>query len=145
MVDPLLKDEYFHLQRVVEEFDARTLTIKAWSVTLITTGLGAAHLQQRPGLYLVASTAALLFWLIEAMWKTFQYAYYPRIWAIENHLAGKQAEIVPLQVATAWSAAWHAGGKKQFLRQLFWPHVMLPHTVAAALGVLLYLGSRLPG
>jgi len=31
--DDLLKEEYFHLQDTVEDFDQKALTIKAWSVT----------------------------------------------------------------------------------------------------------------
>jgi hypothetical protein len=30
----LLRGEYFHIQRVAEDFDAKSLTIKSWSVTL---------------------------------------------------------------------------------------------------------------
>lgn len=32
-VDAALQAEYLHLQKTIEDFDARALTIKAWSVT----------------------------------------------------------------------------------------------------------------
>jgi len=38
----LLAQEYLQLQKTVEDFDARALTIKAWSVTFSAAGLGGA-------------------------------------------------------------------------------------------------------
>lgn len=38
----LLKEEYFHLQRTVEDLDQRILTIKAWSVTTSMAGIAAS-------------------------------------------------------------------------------------------------------
>ena len=32
--DPFLKEEYLRLHDIVEDFDQKALTIKAWSVTL---------------------------------------------------------------------------------------------------------------
>ena len=43
---------------------------------------------------MVACFSALLFWYIEASWKTFQYAYYDRAWEIEEYFRGKKNWIV---------------------------------------------------
>jgi len=32
-IDHLLKEEYFFLQKVVEDFDTKSITIKTWSVS----------------------------------------------------------------------------------------------------------------
>ena len=42
----LLKEEYLHLQKTVEDFDQRTLTIKAWSVTTSMAGIAASSKSQ---------------------------------------------------------------------------------------------------
>lgn len=142
MDEDALKEEYFHIQKVVEDFDAKELTIKAWSVTLSMAGIGAAYFQGKPFILLLAAISALLFWLIEGYWKTFQYAYYARIWDIENYASGKKADIEALQISTAWSNSWHAGGTKRLLRALAWPHVALPHVAIFGGGVGLYVLGR---
>ena len=43
-----LAQEYLFLQKTVEDFDARALTIKAWSVTFSAAGLGFAYQQHNP-------------------------------------------------------------------------------------------------
>ena len=59
----LLKEEYFHLQRTVEDFDQRALTIKSWSVTTSMAGIAAGFLQDKVlVLCLLSSLASLLFW-----------------------------------------------------------------------------------
>lgn len=142
MDDDALKEEYFHIQKVVEDFDAKSLTIKAWSVTLSMAGIGAAYFQGKPFILLLAAISALLFWLIEGYWKTFQYAYYARIWEIENYACGKQAHIANFQINAAWSKSWHAGGTKRLLRALKWPHVALPHVAIFFGGIGLYALAR---
>jgi len=74
--DDLLKEEYFHLQDTVEDFDQKALTIKAWSVTLSMAGFGVAFTKSAPSILLLAALASLLFWVTEALWKSFQRAYY---------------------------------------------------------------------
>jgi hypothetical protein len=58
----LLKGEYFHLQKAVEEFDQRTLTIKAWSVTTSMAGIAASFLHRDAAVIsLLAALASLSF------------------------------------------------------------------------------------
>lgn len=42
-----LKEEYFHTQKVFEEFDSKALTIKAWSITFSMAAMGASYLLQQ--------------------------------------------------------------------------------------------------
>jgi hypothetical protein len=125
----LLRAEYFHLQATVEEFDAKSLTIKAWSVSLSMAGVGAAYFQQEPIVLILAGLSALTFWLIEAQWKTFQYAYHARIREIEDFLSGKLDTIKVPQISTSWRQSWHAGGARRLFNVLTWPHVLLPHAL----------------
>jgi hypothetical protein len=43
----LLKEEYFHLQKTVDDFDQRTLNIKAWSVTTSMAGIATSFLHDK--------------------------------------------------------------------------------------------------
>ena len=85
-----LQAEYLHLQKVIEDFDGRALTIKAWSVTFSLVTIAGFFATQKPAVLMVACFSALLFWYIEASWKTFQYAYYDRAWEIEEYFRGKK-------------------------------------------------------
>jgi hypothetical protein len=138
----LVKEEYFHLQKIVEDFDARVLTIKAWSVTFSMAGIAAAYYQSKPVVLLPASFSAFLFWVIEALWKTFQYANYQRLYEIEQFLSGETTTIVAPRIAHSWSTSWHAGGTRRLLRIMTWPHVLLPHAVVYIGGIVLYIIER---
>lgn len=135
----LLLAEYFQIQKVVEDFDAKALTIKAWSVTLSATGIVAGYVEANSMVLVVASVSALIFWLIEALWKVAQQAYYPRIRAIEKAFEDKDFNLAPIQIASSWSKAWYAGRRDRLLfRVALWPHVWLPHIPVAACGFSLF-------
>jgi hypothetical protein len=132
-----LREEYFQLQKAVEEFDQRALTIKAWSVTLSMAGIGAAFTQKTPVLVVLAGMSSLLFWIVKALWKTSQQAYYYRIKTIETHMRG---EAVPgfssPAIATSWTIGWR---QQSVLRVPRWPHVALPHVVVAVFGITVWV------
>lgn len=125
----LLEREYFHLQTLVENFDAKSLTIKAWSVSLAIAVLSSGAFSNTINVLVYAAMASFLFWLIEAYWKTFQNANYKRIRDIENYLNGNADDIDCFQIGTSWSNEYNQLGRKQFYTALFWPHVVLPHGI----------------
>src|SRR5437762_6136121 len=88
----LLKDEYLQLERGIQEFDGRALTIKAWSVTFSMVALVGAFATHAAPVLLIAAFGSCMFWVIECMWKTFQYAFYERINEIEEYFCGKGKE-----------------------------------------------------
>ena len=135
----LFKDEYLHLQGVIEDFDGRMLTIKAWSVSFSLAALGGAFATDSAEVFLIASLSALMFWLIEGFWKTFQYAHYKRSGQLEDYFAGKQLDLQPMQIGRSWFIHWKKGGVKRLFRIMSWPHVALPHIAAFVLGVALYV------
>ncbi len=85
-VTRLLKEEYFHIQSVIENFDGRMLTIKNWSVSFSLVAIGGAFATKAGAAFLIASLSALIFWFSEALWKTFEYAYYDRSGKLEEFL-----------------------------------------------------------
>jgi hypothetical protein len=78
-----LKTEYYKIADLVVGFDQRLLTIKGWGVTLSLASLGLGFQQGHYGLFLVAAASGLGFWIIEAVAKTHQIRYYPRMRDIE--------------------------------------------------------------
>ncbi|NTS76283.1 hypothetical protein HR060_05320 [Catenovulum sp. SM1970] len=132
----LLEKEYFHLNQVVESFDAKSLTIKAWNVTLAGTLGGAGAFTKHYELLLFASLASLLFWYIDTYWKNFQYANYRRIKQIEEYMAGELPDITVFQMCHTWNQSYNNQPRSRFYRIMFWPHVVLPHGLTF-LGMLL--------
>jgi hypothetical protein len=111
-IDPdlvdLLKEEYFHLQKTVEDFDQRALTIKAWSVTTSIAGIAASFLHKDVAvLSLLAALASLSFWMTEALWKEFQQCYYPRIRDIETAFSTGDTTARPFKINRSWSQTYH--------------------------------------
>jgi hypothetical protein len=138
-----LRQEYFRLQEVIERFDEKAITIKAWSVTVSMAGVGAAFLKNSPALLLLSGIASLLFWLIEAWWKVFQQAFYPRIYEIEFLMMGRSVDqrSSPF-IAGSWSLAWNSARERGLVWDiLFWPHVLLPHALVALVGVLGWIAN----
>ena len=131
-----LREEYFHLQSVVEDFDQRALLIKGWSVTASLTAIGIALKEELDFLMLVASFSALLFWIVEALWKSFQQAYYPRIRSIEDYMrGGVSAEIYSPAILRSWSSSWRWN---HFIPIMLWGHVCLPHVAIFLVGLALW-------
>lgn len=138
-----LQTEYFHLQKTVEEFDGKALTIKAWSVTFSMAVLVGAFTSHAVVVLLIASSSSLFFWFLEAMWKAFQLGYYHRIEAIESAFRGEDIALAPLQINEAWMEKWSKTSWAEVRRMALWPHIALPHAVAALGGVILYALSVL--
>lgn len=138
-----LQAEYFYLQKVIEDFDARSITIKAWSITFSLAAVGGAFASHASTVLLVAATSALMFWFLEAVWKSFQAGYYERSRAIEDYFDGSGEVAAPFQIGSTWFKYWHRGGKALWPKIMLWPHVALPHAVAALLGTSLFVLSVL--
>jgi hypothetical protein len=134
----LLKSEYLHLHKVIVDFDGRAITIKAWSVSFSLVALVGAFTTHAAPVLLISSLSALLFWLIEGYWKTFQYAHYDRMRVIEDYFRSERRTIVPLQINTSWIKKWRTEGSKHLARVMAWPYVALPHALVVILGIVLY-------
>lgn len=162
-----LAQEYLFLQKTIEDFDGRALTVKAWSVTFSGAALGLAYQQHIRILLLLASASAIVFWLVETVWKYHQRAYYPRIYAIEEWFAkrSEKLELAPFQISGQWTSELPSNAFGELYRTglfsmvanpfgipmlsrpsrptpaiavPFFLGVMLPHIVVCAAGILLY-------
>ena len=134
-----LQAEYLHIQKTIEDFDARALTIKAWSVTFGLVAIAGAFASHASVSLLIAATGASIFWLLEANWKLFQISYYARVAAIEKHFRGEAPVDYPFQIATSWYSTWRKNRFAEFPRVATWPHVALPHIIVIILGLCLFV------
>jgi hypothetical protein len=131
-----LRDEYVLLQKLYEDFDARALTIKGWSATIGIAAIGVGFYQSAY-LWLFAAGAALAFWNLEALWKTFQYCYSERIKELEEVFrSGRTVDVSPFQVYGSWIRSW----QRIHVYKQFWNGlVALPHVVTFVVGLALFL------
>jgi hypothetical protein len=138
-----LQAEYLHLQKAVEDMDGRAVTIKAWSISFSLAAVAGAFASKASNVLLLACASAVLFWWLEARWKTFQDAYYGRIDDIEQHFRGETALPAALQIRTSWYRSWNGGSRKRLWEILTWPNFALPHAVIAAVALVLFVLGRL--
>ena len=138
-----LQAEYLHLQKTIEDFDARALTIKAWSVTFGLASIAGAFASHKPVVMLVSASSCLLFWLLETVWKVFQLAYYTRAQQIEKHFQGKNKLTHPFQIGASWYKAWSRTTNRDVLRVALWMHVALPHAFVLIAGIALFVLAQL--
>lgn len=143
-IDPALQAEYYHLQKTIEDFDGRALTIKAWSVTFGLASLVSAFASKGQLVFLIASAGALMFWLLEAFWKSFQLGYYERVEQIEAHFRGEQDLASAHQISAVWQAWWNSESWWVLARVGVWPHVALPHAFVWLAGLGCYFAVSFP-
>ncbi|MCX2546556.1 hypothetical protein [Pseudomonas sp. COW5] len=136
-----LQAEYLHLQKTIEDFDSRALTIKAWSVTFGLASIAGAFASHSNIPFLVSSISTAFFWLLEIEWKLFQMSYSVRSNLIEAHFRGEPKVEHPFQIGTSWYIAWKAIRMERVKHVALWPHVALPHVFVMVLGILLFFLS----
>ena len=134
----LLKDEYSMLQQFYEDFDKRILSIKGWSATIAIAAIGGGFAQTRY-LWLFAAAASLVFWLLESLWKGFQYMYAPRIEQLEEVFRkGNFDNVAPLQIYTSWFEVFQERGF-QISSTFRMGIVSFPHVITLIAGTALFL------
>lgn len=138
-----LQTEYFHLQKTIEDFDSKAMTIKGWSVTFGLSVLVGAFASHAAPVLLIAAASSLLFWFLETMWKVFQLGYYERAGQIESHFRGEVELTVPNQIGTAWMEKWNNTPWSEVARMALWPHIALPHAVVVVMGAALFCITKL--
>jgi len=165
MNDDELK-EYFALNEMVASFDQRLLTVKGWGVTLSLVALGLGFQLSSFGMFLVSAVSSLAFWWLEAVMKSHQMRFYPRLREIEvnRYLRASDAEKpyssprinwgwvrgkqVLLGNADALGNPVPEGKSRSFNKTALLAHVVMPHgltlLVGGALFVLCWSGA-IPG
>lgn len=133
-----LQAEYLHLQKTIEDFDSKALTIKTWSISFSLAVLVGAFASHARPVLLLAAGASLLFWLLETLWKVFQLGYYARVEEIEAYYRGDIELGAANQICAAWMKQWQTTPWSEMRSMALWPHVALPHAAVALAGLLLF-------
>jgi hypothetical protein len=133
-----LFDEYYKLAAIVQSYDSYCLTIKAWGVTVSGAAIGVAFSRGGSlGVFIIAFSLSMAFWLTEVRFKLFQLAHMLRISELENALQNNVALTSP-RIFSAFGEQSRANLKsKRWKTLIFWPQIMLPHIFFASLSLAL--------
>jgi hypothetical protein len=130
-LDDHLRAEYLMIQGQYEAFDARALTIKSWATPLLAGGLGLGLKESSISVEIATILAAACLWLLEGIWKKFQYCYVARLQLLERYFRGEHLDLTikPFQTFTSWSEEWNRWfSNRTALRQSLKPYfVFLPY------------------
>lgn len=137
----LAKAEYLQLQTIIDAFDSRAFTIKAWSVSFSLAAVAGAFATHADPLFLVAALSALLFWVVEANWKLIQTSFYDRCDELEEFFAGKNDSLVPMQIGTCWVKQYRSTSRMKLIAAMRRSPVALPHVAVLLISVTLYCAS----
>ncbi|MGP0093435.1 MAG: hypothetical protein ACLPKB_26365 [Xanthobacteraceae bacterium] len=142
-----LKAEYIILQTQYEAFDGRALMIKSWSAPLLAGGVGLGVNKQSVAIIVALIVAAISLWVLEAIWKAFQYCYTDRIKLLEEWFRDQRSqEMPPFQIFTAWGEVWDRYYKypKSLIPILRQPFVWMPYLPIIVIGIFATFFVALP-
>jgi len=147
----LLLQEYLAIQKIYEGYNAQSLSIKEWSVSIGIASLLAAYAKpvaemRGRAVVVLAALVSVPFYLTDALWKSYQAAYLPRLREIEaafRDMAGDQP--AALQAIASWAKAYGdgvadapaEGALTLYLGAMANPAVLLPHAVLLVLGLVM--------
>lgn len=136
--DENLRAEYVLIQNQYEAFDQRALSFKALATPLLGAGLAIGLKERSCAILLATVIVAVSLWLLEGIWKTFQYCLRARIETLEAwHRGAIAEELAPFQIFTAWGESW----RKQYGHMRNWPPILaepfvyLPYFPIALIGL----------
>lgn len=147
-----LKAEYLLIQGQYEAFDQRALSMKALATPLLGAGIAFGVKEHSQAVLLATILVAASLWVLEAIWKGFQYSLTDRIILLEAWFRGdartKDGRDVrddepPFQIYTAWGEVYGRERLWYIVTRMGAPFVALPYIVviAVALVIILSLGS----
>lgn len=134
----LLQQEYFKLQDFYESFDTKAQTIKGWVAAGSVAAISVGFSDKNEFIWLLAAATCVVFWIMEAKWKIFQYCYTARIKMIEEAFRKNNFDsIQPLQIYSSWFKEWETGGYSVF--SIMWLNVvMIPYLYTIITCLLLF-------
>lgn len=133
-----LRAEYILVQGQYEAFDQRALTLKGLATPLLGAGLAVGFKEGSSGILLATVVVAASLWLLEAVWKSFQYCLVDRIRDLEAWHRGEGADdMPPFQIFAAWNKLWAEHYRKpRSLWPILWqPFVFVPYLPIIAIAL----------
>ena len=138
-----LKAEYLLVQSQYEAFDQRALSMKALATPLLGAGVAVGLKDGGEALLLATILVAGSLWLLEAIWKSFQYSLTLRIRLLEAWFRGDtrldgrsiRDEEPPFQIYAAWEQVSARERLRYIISRMIMPFICLPYIVVIAVSL----------
>ena len=150
MLDELRKEaleEYYCVQQRIADFDNRIISVKSWGTTATGALIGLSFSQDQPLMLIAGAMFAIVFWFIEAQWKSFQLIALDHARHIERLVSSDEDSLKAYRgptIGAAYDTAFQAKHKfsrfKEAARQAY---VWLPYLPLAIFSLALYLAYKL--
>lgn len=125
-----LKAEYLLIQSQYEAFDQRALSMKALATPLLGAGIAFGVKEHSSALLYSTILVAASLWLLEAMWKSFQYSLTDRLKLLEEWFRSDASkDIPPFQIYTSWNEVHKRERLHYTITRMGAPFVCLPYIV----------------
>ena len=144
-----LKAEYLLIQGQYEAFDQRALSMKALATPLLGAGIAFGVKEDSSAVLLATILVAGSLWLLEAIWKGFQYSLTDRIKLLEAWFRGDtriddrdiREDEPPFQIYTAWSEVYARERLGYILSRMMAPFVCLPYAIVIIVCIVLIVAK----
>ena len=139
--ESFLKDEYILLQQLYENIDNRCLNIKGWGITLVSIVI-AAGIKISDTILFLGLVISIVFWYIEAFWRSGHYFLGIRIEQIEKAFLDNDFKSkTPFQIYSTWNITYKNDGSKA-MEYFFRPSTYLPHLVMFLICLIIFVALR---
>jgi hypothetical protein len=138
-----LLQEYYNISSFVQAYDGHFLAIKSWGITVSGAAIGVGFSQgllgqaSQVGIFFVALILSVAFWLTELRFKLIQLAHVYRQSDLEQSLREDTYIKTPAILQSYGMGRTIDRERKRWRSVMFWPHVMLPHILFAAISLIL--------
>lgn len=121
-------EEYYFSQELVDRYDERSLKIKSWSITASGAAIGFGFTVDRPALFLLASLGSLIFWYLEALWKTIQRVHIDRALELKTILIKSDLNYIGPSISENFANKFRSRiPKKNIFKFMRYRNVWIPH------------------
>ena len=131
--------EYYWMQQRVAHFDERQISIKSWGTTASGALIGFGFSESLPVLFLLAAISSIVFWYIDAQWKSFQIVAIRHGSSLENLLHEEQAEYTGPSINAYYDDAFGWRKKtERFWYSFFQSNVCVPYLPLGLIAIALW-------
>lgn len=132
--------EYYFIQELVDRYDERSLQIKSWSITASGVAIGFGFTADRPALFLLGSVGSLVFWYLEALWKSIQSVHIVKSHEIEKMLNESDLAYRGPSISENFASKFRTRTpRKNAFKIMRYRNVWIPHLFIILFGLLLFL------
>jgi hypothetical protein len=137
--DEALK-EYYFTQELVDRYDERSLQIKSWSITASGVAIGFGFTADRPALFLLGSIGSLVFWYLEALWKSIQAVHIAKSQELEAILNKPELNYTGPGISGFFAEKFRTRVPRRNAAKIMrYRNVWIPHLFIILFGVVLFL------